>query len=155
MLNVVRDSRERNPWTFGSFKSVASVVSKKLDTGDYSVQGLEEILIIERKGAITEFAKNVTEKRFWRSLDRMSGYSHAYLVLEFTELDILKYPKGSGLPPKLWNKVRVRGKFMMSCIKKIEDAGIKIIFCNNRDEAEHSTVEIMERVWNEQCRKQE
>ena len=58
----------------------------------------EDILSIERKGSISEFARNITEKRFERELERMVDYKYRYVILEFNLRDIMDYPNGSGIP---------------------------------------------------------
>ena len=59
-FHIIIDTREQQPWSFEHH--VTS--NEKLDTGDYSVKGLEEILCIERKKSVSEIANNITEKRF-------------------------------------------------------------------------------------------
>ena len=46
-IKIIVDTREQQPWDF-EFHETAKA---KLDTGDYSVEGLENILCIERKKA--------------------------------------------------------------------------------------------------------
>ena len=51
---VIRDTREQEGYTFekftGRYTSCNGMIIKKLDTGDYSLVGLEDKLCIERKG---------------------------------------------------------------------------------------------------------
>ena len=58
---VIKDTREQDGYTFESFTgrytSCKGMVVKKLDTGDYSLEGLEDKLCIERKGRVSELAK--------------------------------------------------------------------------------------------------
>ena len=58
-LKIIVDTREQQPWSF-DFNEIAVA---KLDTGDYSVAGLEEILCIERKKSVSEIANNIVDKR--------------------------------------------------------------------------------------------
>ena len=44
---------------------------KKLNTGDYSIEGMESIFTIERKMSVSEIANNITENRFKDVLDRL------------------------------------------------------------------------------------
>ena len=39
------------------------MVEHKLDTGDYSIQGLEDKICIERKGCVEELAQNLGSKK--------------------------------------------------------------------------------------------
>ncbi len=59
-FNIIVDTREQQPWNFKTY----GTVSQKLDTGDYSIEGLENLVAIERKKSVNEFATNITEKRF-------------------------------------------------------------------------------------------
>lgn len=81
---IVRDSREKEGygWRF------PNMVIKKLDTGDYSVEGFEQTITIDRKGSASEFVGNLYQKRFERELERMSTFKYAVILLEF-ELDTI------------------------------------------------------------------
>ena len=50
---VIKDTREQDGYTFESFTgrytSCKGMVVKKLDTGDYSLEGLEDRLCIEKR----------------------------------------------------------------------------------------------------------
>ena len=74
-LNIIIDSREQKPWEFPGHTTAVA----KLDTGDYSVKGLEDILCIERKQNTSEFAKNIIEKRYDDWTERMSKYKYCLL----------------------------------------------------------------------------
>ena len=45
-FNIIVDTREQKPW---DFNDNFNTTKAKLDTGDYSIEGLEHILCIERK----------------------------------------------------------------------------------------------------------
>lgn len=47
-FTIIVDTREQQPWTFDNY----TTASKKLDTGDYSIDGLQHVLAIERKRAL-------------------------------------------------------------------------------------------------------
>ena len=84
---VIKDTREQDGYTFESFTgrytSCKGMVTKKLDTGDYSLEGLEEKLCIERKGRISELAINLgkDKARFMREIERMKDFQFKFLVL--------------------------------------------------------------------------
>lgn len=108
---VVRDTREKDGkgWSFASDAKCNGTVIKKLETGDYSLEGYENNICLERKGVITEWAANVIDDRFWRELERMRGIEHPYIILEFTMNDIVTYP-----PPHLKKYgCRVSGAFIL------------------------------------------
>lgn len=57
-ITILVDTREQTPWEFSHY----STAKQKLDTGDYTVSGLEDKLAIERKKSVGEIANNITEK---------------------------------------------------------------------------------------------
>ena len=67
---VIKDTREQDGYTFESFTgrytSCKGMVVKKLDTGDYSLEGLEDKLCIERKGRVSELAITINELHIHR-----------------------------------------------------------------------------------------
>lgn len=113
---VIRDTREQaegNGWWFEAGDRCLGTVSAKLDTGDYSLEGLEDILCIERKASTGEFAKNIIESRFERELERMETFKYPFIILEFTIADILTFPRNSGIPPYKWKDLQITSQFMM------------------------------------------
>jgi ERCC4-type nuclease len=145
VFTIIQDTREKHPW---SFASDHPVIKSKLDVGDYSVEGLEYILCIERKKSVNEFANNIVDDRFTRELDRMDAYKYKFLVFEFSIDDILKYPIGSDIPKKLWSKLRVNGKYMMMYISNLQvKRNIHVIFAGDSDNATYTAYNIMKRVY--------
>lgn len=120
---IKKDTRERtkdgNSWEFSSSANCLGMEICKLDTGDYTLAGYENILCIERKGAISEFAKNICEARFERELVRMDAFHFAYLILEFTMDDILDFPYTSTIPKNKWKYLRVTNYFILRRLNEI------------------------------------
>ena len=102
-FTIIVDTREQQPWAFEEYVTA----HKKLDTGDYSIEGLEDILTIERKKSVSEIANNITESRFKDVIERLSKIKYSFILLEFNLEDILSYPNGSTLPKKIWTKVKI------------------------------------------------
>lgn len=131
---VIRDTQEKKGWVFPQSEYCKGVVDLKLPTGDYTLVGLEKILCIERKGAIAEFAQNITSVRFHKELERMRLFKYAYLLLEFTMEDLLKFPVGAAIPAYIKRKIKVRGPFIL--LKYIEYTheypNMHIILCGNK-----------------------
>jgi hypothetical protein len=129
---VIRDTREKEDqgWSWRKSKYCAGTVAQKLDTGDYSLQGMENYLVIERKGSISEWAKNVTEARFERELERMDAIQHAWILLEFNMTDVLNYPHGSGIPKAKWRYLKFRGPFILKKMTEMmRDHRVNIVLC--------------------------
>jgi ERCC4-type nuclease len=119
---VIKDTREKEGqgWIFRETDKCAGMVRSTMKTGDYTLNGYETTVCIERKGTITEFAGNICQKRFWRELERMKDFAYAALILEFTEDDIRRWPQGSGIPKWKWKYLKVRSNFLFSSLKKIK-----------------------------------
>lgn len=75
------DTREQRPWTFEPRQVV--VCRRGLPAGDYSLEGLEGRVAIERK-SLGDFVDTVIHNwlRFRKELNRLSGYDVAAVVVE-------------------------------------------------------------------------
>jgi DNA excision repair protein ERCC-4 len=80
-MRIVVDTRDQRPWTFEGLG--VSVIRKKLETGDYSVEGLERRVTIERK-SIDDWVNTVlrNRKRFYRELERMRAFDFRCVIIE-------------------------------------------------------------------------
>lgn len=142
-FTVVIDTREQNPWELRHYTKA----NKKLDTGDYSIEGYEDILCIERKYSISEFANNMGEKRFTNVLERMSKYKHSYIIMEFDFEDILNFPIGTDIPKRVWDKLRISPAYIIKYITDIQmKYGVHVLFCGSPLGAEKMALSIMRRV---------
>jgi hypothetical protein len=142
-FTIIIDTREQTPWEFEHY----TTANHKLDTGDYSIQGLEHIFTIERKKSVSEIANNITEPRFKDVLDRLQKFQHKFILLEFTLNNVLDYPVGSTVPKKMWNTMKITGKYILKHLTEINiKYGIHTIYCGNRDNAEEVALSIMKRM---------
>jgi len=123
------------------------ISSHKLDTGDYSVRGLEDYLCIERKKSVSELASNITEKRFTNELERMAEFPHKFLILEFDYRHIEDFPEGCHLPKKVKRKIKVTSNFIMRRLSEIQMTyDIHVIPCGNVNYAEQVAATIIKRI---------
>jgi hypothetical protein len=113
---VLRDNREQKGWEFPVTANCEGTTEVKLPTGDYTIEGFEKILTIERKGTTGELARNIVEKRFENELVRMEAFPHGFIVLEFTIEDILDFPRNSGIPVKQWPNLKINPWFILKRI---------------------------------------
>jgi len=148
-FNVLRDTREqKNFWIFANYDVVENVIDQKLDTGDYTIEGMENNLCIKRKHSINELAKNIIEDRFERELERMSKFYYSYLILEFGLDDVYNYPNVDCVPYRVRKKVKLRGPFIF---KKLAEMSVKyrvsIIPCGHPKYAEEMVVSLMKRIY--------
>ena len=87
------DTREQNPLNFSRFRGWFSGIEKKaLKLGDYSIAGLEDICLVERKD-LSDLVHSCTADRsaFINRLRLMARYPHRLLVITST-LSQIKSP---------------------------------------------------------------
>jgi hypothetical protein len=146
-ITVLRDNKEKIPWDF----SIYGFAEKKihLKTGDYTVEGLEDIICIERKRNTGEISLNLgrLSKQFKAEFERMEQFRFRYLICEFSADSLAKFPQGSGIPKRMWKKLRMNGKFMIKRLNEwCEQYGVELIFCNTKLDAEQEAAHIIKEV---------
>lgn len=89
MLKIIRDTREQKGWELKGYE----VVSRKLDAGDYQIDG-SKLLCIERKGEVGEFWKNLTSRKkcFIKEMELMREFDRRLIVCEFTIDELMCQP---------------------------------------------------------------
>lgn len=152
-FTIVKDSREQEGYTFEPSKSnyhtCNGMIVKKLDTGDYTVEGLEDKLCIERKASVTEFANNVGQDkhRFMQEIERMKSFPYKFIILEFSLTDLMDFPAGSGIKEKDFYKVKVTNTYMLKTLMEFQlFHGIHVIFCDSKKNAKWAVLSIIKRV---------
>ena len=145
-FTVVVDTREQNPWELRHYTKA----NKKLETGDYSIEGYEDVLCIERKYSISEFANNMGEKRFTNVLERMSKYKHSYIIM------VLSFPIGTDIPKRVWDKLRISPAYIIKYLTDIQmKYKVHILFCGSALGAEKMALSIMRRVIENDAKQQD
>jgi len=89
------DTREKSPFDFTRFpKWIAEERRQKLDVGDYSVQGMEDLLVLERK-TLTDLITTLMQQRsrFFKLCEKLAQYRWRALFVEASYEDI-KSPYG-------------------------------------------------------------
>ncbi len=122
---IIIDTREQEPYSFDS--RLVAAVRRALPAGDYSVEGLEERVAVERK-SLDDFVSTVihARRRFREELRRLTGYRAACVVVEASVADVLlqRY-RGEAHP----NAV------VGSALSIVLDFGVPVFFCGNRQAA--------------------
>jgi len=89
--SVIRDSREKDGfgWIFEKQLDTKKpprcngTIVQKLDTGDYSVVGYEDLICIERKDDYGELWVNYSNRAtFEEEMERMSNIKYRYILIE-------------------------------------------------------------------------
>ncbi len=151
MFIVIQDSREQKPLVFES-QDVSDIIIQKIDTGDYTILGLEDKLFVERKASVLELYKNITEKRFWEEMERTRSFKYRYLIAEFDLEDIELFPYGCGLPREQISKLKMGKDFIYkNIIERIMlEYDIQVIFAGNP----HNAAKVLAKVMKYVCEKE-
>jgi len=137
-FTVIKDTREQDGYFFSAFNTCAGMVESKLDTGDYTIQGLEDKICVERKGCVEELAVNLGSKKyaFLNEIERMKPFPHKFIVLEFSLEDLIKFPEETRIRIKNKASLKITGKYMLKCLMEFQlYDGVHIWFCGNKHNA--------------------
>ena len=111
---IIKDSREKKGYSFRKSQNCAGMVVEKLDTGDYSVKGLEHIITIERKtvsdlyGSLSPAKSKKKNKdgvytssyeRFMREMERIKDIPYRFIVIDGTLGETMRGPQFSQMSP--------------------------------------------------------
>ncbi len=122
---ILIDKAEQEPYTFGTIQTLYV----KLLTGDYTIQGLEDKITIERK-SLCDFIKtlSVDRARFTRELKRMQNFDYACIVVEGGLTEIFA-------KPPLHNCNVSAERILGSTVSFLLDYRIPVFFCADRQHA--------------------
>jgi DNA excision repair protein ERCC-4 len=131
MITVVIDSREQHPYEF------EKCVTKKLNTGDYSIQGAESEICIERKTKSDAYGTiGRGRARFIKELERMMELRYSAIIIESSFSSFLKPPRFSQLHPN---------SAIQSLITWSVRYNVHVFFCDNRIMGNYLTLSILEK----------
>lgn len=143
-FTVVRDTREQagKGWMFRKTDECSGTLIEKLDVGDYSLKGFEKIITIERKGSVTEFVKNLLEKRFVGEFEegkpiekqsefiRLEAIPYPFILLEFNMEEFLAFPHIPEVPTYTRKKIRFKGRVALKTLNALMlKYKTKVLFC--------------------------
>ena len=134
-FKVIKDTREQEGYYFSEYGTCLGMVERKLDTGAYSIEGLEDLICIERKGCAEELAQNLGQKKhaFLNEIERMKEIPHRFIVLEFSLEDLVEFPENSRIPESQKKKLRISGKYMLKCLMEFQIRdNIHVVFAGNK-----------------------
>jgi ERCC4-type nuclease len=119
---IIADTREQIPFAFDPAHAVT--VRRALAAGDYSLDGHETSVAVERK-SLDDFVGSVVRERerFLAELRRLEGYELACIVVEGNIEDVFAHRYRGGAHPNA-----VFG----AALSIIVDHGIPIYFCGDR-----------------------
>lgn len=146
-MTILTDTREKKPWDFGFYGFNTRIAT--LPYGDYTVEGKENIIVVERKASSGELAINLGKEidRFSFEMERMRPVERKYIICEFSSDDIQNFPKNSGIPKKLWSSIRMNKWIMFDRISSLsDDYNINFVFAGDRQCAINHAVELFRQV---------
>ena len=87
---VLIDTREKDPFDFSRFPNwIAEHKRRKLDVGDYSIQGMEKVLALERKSLSDLITTLIQQRsRFFKMCEKLAQYRWRALLIEASYEDI-------------------------------------------------------------------
>ena len=129
MPPIVVDNREQTPWDFPH-----PTVHGTLAAGDYSLQGLEDIIAIERK-SLSDLLGVIGQgrERFERKIQRLLGYPCRAIIVEASWQDL---ESGD------WQSKVTPAAAVGSCLAWI-GAGIPVVLAGDRERAARHAMKIM------------
>lgn len=122
MRKIVIDTREKRGYSF------PDSVRRKLEAGDYSLDGLESNVTIERK-SIDDLVNTILrgKHRFANELRKLQLYDHAFIVIEGSIENMLSGDYKSQLKPEAF--------LGMVCTLQLQYHPVHIIFAGDRAHA--------------------
>jgi ERCC4-type nuclease len=92
---IAIDTREQRPYAF------PKATVKTLPTGDYSIEGLEHLVAIERKTSADAYASlGRGRQRFHAEVERLARLDYAAIVIESGFSEFLQPPMFSHMNPR-------------------------------------------------------
>ena len=119
---VVIDTREQQPYAFDP--AHVTCVRRALPAGDYSLEGYEGSIAVERKSLEDFVASSITGRgRFGRELRGLGEYDLGCIVVEGSLEDVLARRYRSGAHPS---------SVFGAALSIIVDHGVPVFFCGDR-----------------------
>lgn len=130
---ILVDSREGKPYKFANSRKAA------LKTGDYSLEGFEQNVIVERKTKSDIYGSIGQHRtRFEREFKRMAKYDYAAVVIEASLHDLLIRPCFTKMNPK---------SVINTLVSWSVKYGVHIYFAQYRRHARALTYRILEKFY--------
>lgn len=145
---VIRDIQEKKDvWEFPPSKYCSGTEVNHLLTGDYTLEGFEDIFVIERKANTGELAGNVCTKQFENELARGDKLKHFFILCTFSLKDVTNFPYNSNIPRSVWPKLKITSNLLLKRIIELQmDHKVQFLFCDNIDTAKEVARSIFKRM---------
>lgn len=138
---ILADTREKTPWDFSFFNAKQKFTYVK--AGDYTIEGLEDIIMIERKKTVFELINNIIRQsdRFANEFKRSKAV-RKIIICEFPRKDIFNFEN-------TWiykqRKMRVTSVYFIQRLAQfLEEQDIEIFYNDTRADAQALAYEILD-----------
>jgi len=137
-FTIIIDTRERSPYTFETIDPMPNTMVSGLKTGDYSVDGFQDRITVERKSLTDLYGSIGTGRdRFEREMARMYSMDFAAVVVEADWTTIIKNPPSR-------SKLKPVSVFA-TILAWMQRYNVHWLTCPNREFAERATHRILDR----------
>lgn len=126
-LTLIVDSREQRELDFSRFKGVATI-RQGLKTGDYSIAGLQDKWVCERK-SVGDIVGTIVSghERFLREMERMRDFEERYILIEHSPSVLFSYCMQHGWQRKF--DLVIQSLLAYACRYHV-----RIRFCKDRED---------------------
>ena len=134
---IVIDTREKHPYSFST-----PTARRKLEAGDYSIEGFETVAAIERK-ELNDYVQTVIyrKERFGKELAKLAHYRLKAIVVEASMSDILAGLYEGHVAPQ---------SVIGATVGIILGFGVPVYFACNRQIALHFTETLLTKFYERQ-----
>ena len=142
-MRIVQDSREQAPYAFNAPRYAGTVVEVgTLQTGDYSLHGLTDLIALERK-SLSDLCGTLTagRERFKRECERGRGREYFGLVIEASMDDVRRHNYRSQMTPQ---------SLLQTLAAWSIRYGLHVHWCGSREGGEYMVHSLLEKFLKEQ-----
>lgn len=129
---AIIDTRERKPFSFVNYPNwIGDTKVQTMPTGDYSISGFEDSIILERK-TLNDIVRSLMESRprFLREMERLSSVKNKCLCIEASRTDIKS-------PYRYAGSIKAHPNAITGSLDAISAKyGIMVVYADNRELAE-------------------
>jgi hypothetical protein len=122
---ILGDSSEKKGWSFNETEFRLGMEVANLPIADYTIEGIQDLFLIERKKSPSEWYQNlmtVDYRRFHKELVELDKVQHAYIIWEFSFDDLVGFP---------WNEPKIPKRARYKIAKRKDEFLTKTLsFCD-------------------------
>jgi len=148
---VIRDDREKpgRGWFFGPSDSCAGTVISRLETADYSLVGLADVVAVERKASALELSQNLFKHydRFRALMKRLQQLEFAVVVCEFPLAHLAEFPHHEQIGRGIKSRLKIDGNRLMKRLSSLQEEFENVQWVFDGRHAERRAERFFDKVW--------